>query len=127
MAWPQKAEKLRSNLHLLASKPVNKHTVFVDSVEEAEAFDPAAHFGTAPELVDRAYNRARLEQLEHGDAVMGVETTKELKKVRKARERAYRELEEREARSSKMRHVIERMQLEKNVMVRTHARAVVVK
>ncbi|KAF8458041.1 small-subunit processome [Terfezia claveryi] len=40
-----------------------KHTVFVESREEAKEFDPVKHFDTVPELVNRAGNRLRKEQL----------------------------------------------------------------
>lgn len=96
---------------------MNKHTIFVEKPEDAEDFDPAAHFGTVPEMVDRAYNRVRVDQLEQ-EEVQGVTTMKELKKVRRQREQSYKELQERTGRTKKLDQVIERMRLEKNVMVR---------
>jgi hypothetical protein len=34
-------------------------------------FDTATHFETAPELVDRKFNRPRVEDLEAGPAILG--------------------------------------------------------
>ena len=42
---------------------------FADGEEEAEQFDAARHFDTAPELLGRAYNRPRLSQLADARAV----------------------------------------------------------
>lgn len=41
----------------------NTHIVFVDSEQEAKEFDPVKHLDTAPELVNRKFNRPRLETL----------------------------------------------------------------
>jgi U3 small nucleolar RNA-associated protein 11 len=62
----KKAEKLKESLHFLGTNSGYKgakHTIFVDSKEEADNFDPAKHFDTAPELVDRAFNRPRKSKL----------------------------------------------------------------
>lgn len=59
----QKAERLQASLHLIGAPAANRHVVFVDDEAAAEQFDAAAHFDTAPELLDRAYNRPRLAQL----------------------------------------------------------------
>ena len=62
-------ERLQQSLHLIGAPAANRHTVFVDDEEEAQAFDPAAHFDTAPELLDRQFNRPRLSQLADAKAV----------------------------------------------------------
>lgn len=63
----KKAERLKESLHLIgnsnASRKKAKHTIFVDSRDKSETFDPAEHFDTAPELVDRAFNRPRKSKL----------------------------------------------------------------
>ena len=59
-AAPQKAAKLQSSLHFLGAKRQNTHIVFVDGKEKLQSFDAAKHFDTAPELVDRAFNRPRV-------------------------------------------------------------------
>ncbi|KAM3569134.1 hypothetical protein VYU27_008765, partial [Nannochloropsis oceanica] len=60
----KKAERLQAGLHFLLDEPANKHTVFVDSEADVEAFDPAKHFNTVPALAGRAFNRPRKETLE---------------------------------------------------------------
>ena len=49
--------------------------------------------------------------------IQGAATVPELKKVRRQRDKAYTELGQRLDRSVKMRSVLDRMQVEKNVMV----------
>jgi U3 small nucleolar RNA-associated protein 11 len=61
----KKIEKMRASLHYIDNNETKKrkHTVFVDSQEEAKEFDVAKHFDTLPELAGRAFNRPRLESL----------------------------------------------------------------
>jgi|UniRef100_A0A6T5Y7T2 U3 small nucleolar RNA-associated protein 11 len=68
----KRVEKMKRNLHGIGVSAKRKHTVFVDTEEEAKSFDAAKHFDTAPELVGRTFNRPRLAQLEDEDAVVGV-------------------------------------------------------
>ena len=67
VASRSRAERLKNNLHcvsaLAAAPKQNSHTLFVDSDEDLDEFDPSEHFGTVPELVDRTHNRLRREQL----------------------------------------------------------------
>ena len=65
----QKVERMQQSLHMIGAPAANQHVVFVDGEEEAQAFDPARHFDTAPELLDRSYNRPRLAQLADAQAV----------------------------------------------------------
>jgi U3 small nucleolar RNA-associated protein 11 len=63
----KKIEKLQSSLHYLTGGDdtigkKRKHTVFVEG--NVEDFDAAKHFDTVPELIDRAFNRPRVEALE---------------------------------------------------------------
>jgi len=55
----RKAERLQKDLHLMLDKPVNRHTIFLNSEEAAAKFSPAKHFGTDKRLAGRAYNRIR--------------------------------------------------------------------
>ncbi|RUS21684.1 hypothetical protein BC937DRAFT_91891 [Endogone sp. FLAS-F59071] len=70
----KKIEKLQDSLQFLEADdegepsgagPAKKatHIVFVDSEEQAEKFDPAKHLDTLPELVNRTFNRPRIETL----------------------------------------------------------------
>jgi U3 small nucleolar RNA-associated protein 11 len=71
----KKAERLQASLHLLESveddedddnetKSKRKHTVFVESQQEADDFDVAEHFDTLPELAGRTFNRLRKGDVE---------------------------------------------------------------
>ena len=62
--WPplQKVERLRRSLHFIGAPQQSRHTVFLDG-EEAPSFSPQRHFDTPAELLGRAYNRPRTEQL----------------------------------------------------------------
>ena len=64
----KKFERLQANLHFIEGGAASvgkkrKHTIFVDSVEDAEGFDVAKHFDTLPELAGRAFNRPRIDAL----------------------------------------------------------------
>jgi U3 small nucleolar RNA-associated protein 11 len=68
----KKIEKLEEAVQFMAlAKPEKgmprKHTVFTEDEEQAERFDPAAFFGTHESLLDRSFNRPRLDQLEKGE------------------------------------------------------------
>lgn len=75
----QKVERLRGTLHFIGAPAQARHTVFVDSEADAEAFRPEDFFDTPTELVGRAFNRPRrrvpadrlsqllLRTLQHGD------------------------------------------------------------
>jgi U3 small nucleolar RNA-associated protein 11 len=99
-----KIERLKSSLHcvsaLAAAPKQNSHTIFVDSDEDLDEFEPSEHFATVPDLVGRTHNRLRREQLE---ADMPPEPTKKIrKKSDKAKESQYRELAERIERQGKL-------------------------
>lgn len=82
-----------------------KHTVFVESKEEAKNFDPVKHFDTVPEFVCRAKNRLRMEQLAELELKLPesetigrterLERLKARKKRAKAREGKLKELAQR--------------------------------
>lgn len=63
-----KIRRLKENLHLIGEQKVKSHKVFVESAEAQDAFDPAAHFNTAPELVGRFFNRPKLLSAAAGSA-----------------------------------------------------------
>ena len=140
----KKADKLKSNLHLMGiggetddnknggGGSKRKHTIFLDTVDDANTFNVAEHFDTLPEIANRAYNRPRISKLrqialqkvrkqgggkaQHGDDDKEAPyqpTTKELeyqaklerrqaKKIAKARASAYSELEARTKRVEAM-------------------------
>jgi U3 small nucleolar RNA-associated protein 11 len=127
----RRAQKLQNDLHLIGSKPMNCHTIFVDNEAEAASFHPAKYFDTAPELADRAFNRPRMQLIEAAadssgsgtsncnniaKGIMGASNTKQLKKILKKRERSYIELSQRLERADKLKLLMQHKQVEKNVM-----------
>ena len=70
----KKVEKMKKNLHGIGVPVKRKHTIFVDTEEEAKKFNAAEHFDTEPELVSRTFNRPRRSQLEDEDAVVGLQS-----------------------------------------------------
>ncbi|KAB0406815.1 hypothetical protein E2I00_012389, partial [Balaenoptera physalus] len=76
----KKIERLKSELHLLdfQGKQQKKHVFFFDTKKEVEQFDIATHLRTAPELVDRVFNRPTIETLQK-EKVKGVNNQTRLK------------------------------------------------
>ncbi|XP_053560766.1 probable U3 small nucleolar RNA-associated protein 11 [Bombina bombina] len=112
----KKIERLKSELHLLDTeeKQRNKHTFFCDSKKEVREFNLADHLNTAPELVDRVYNRPTLETL-HKEAVKGFIDTNHLKKLAKQRNHQYDLLRQRIEREKKMFVLTQKIQARKDV------------
>ncbi|KAG7341072.1 UTP11 domain containing protein [Nitzschia inconspicua] len=122
----KKAAKLQASLHLLESsndggKQSSKHTIFVDTVQEAKDFSVADHFDTVPELAHRSFNRLRKSDIEKlaantittntkknnnkhqvtssSSAAALKEERKNARKLAKARQQAYAELQARQERA----------------------------
>lgn len=102
-----------------SSKPKKqaKHTIFVDDEEEVKAFDPAKHFDTVPELVERKFNRPRKEQIEQAKG-LAPPRKKVLKGMEKQREANYRELASRLAREEQLSKLEQEMAIQKNLMTK---------
>ena len=117
-----KIRRLKENLHLIGEQKVKSHKVFVDSEKEQEEFDPAVHFNTAPELVNRAFNRPRLLSNTETDSLIDprcVATSLTHSKAKKgtaaAVPAAYRELRERVKRSNKLKSAIDKLSLQRKL------------
>ncbi|KAI9325469.1 small-subunit processome [Zopfochytrium polystomum] len=80
--------------------PRGKHTVFVDTEEEAAEFDPAEYFDTPKELLHRRFNRPRKAMLESGDVPIPEPDT--LQKAAVSRSRHYELLVSRQAREENL-------------------------
>ncbi|PRW61182.1 U3 small nucleolar RNA-associated 11 [Chlorella sorokiniana] len=116
-AEAKKVERLQQSLHLIGAPAANRHIVFVDGEEAAQTFDPAAHFDTAPELLDRQFNRPRLSQLADAKAVSaGEAAAAAVKRLEKKRAAAYRELAERQQRQEKLGGLAQELAYKKQVM-----------
>jgi U3 small nucleolar RNA-associated protein 11 len=111
----RKAERLQANLHLIGDKVRRQHKTFVDTKDELETFDVAKHFDTAPEFVNRAFNRPRTETLVTG-ALLNQSTRKDVKQVAKLTEQSYSELSKRARRVKKLKSAVQALVLQRNLM-----------
>lgn len=117
-AEAKKVDKLKKSLHLIGVQPAQrKHVVFVDTEEEAKSFDPAAHFDTVPELLDRSYNRPKIAQLEDAALVSaGAMAEKLVNKAERRKESSYKELVQRQQRQSVLGKLAQEMEYDRHVM-----------
>ena len=136
----RKIEKLQSSLHFLdsSSSAQRKHTIFVETASEAQEFDPAKHFDTPPEMLERAFHRPKLskleqeaknkQQIDHDDdndkeskrrkrTKQSLEqiTEEQAKILAKARAESYAELEARKTRVASLALAEAHLQTERNV------------
>uniref|UniRef100_A0A8C5EUL8 U3 small nucleolar RNA-associated protein 11 n=1 Tax=Gouania willdenowi TaxID=441366 RepID=A0A8C5EUL8_GOUWI len=116
VAEAKKIERLKGELHLLDadSKQKNKHTFFVDSKKEVQTFNLATHLNTAPELIDRVYNRPTLHTLE-SEHIMGAVQPGALKKMARQRKHQYKILAQRIDREKKMFVISQKIQTRKDL------------
>lgn len=121
----KRVEKLKRNLHSIGAPAKRKHTVFVDTEEDAKNFDAAEHFDTERELVGRAFNRPRRSQLEDEDAVVGLRNagdagtsggttaTVSMKKLARMQKGAYKTYTAYDERAKKLKGMTEDMAMQK--------------
>jgi U3 small nucleolar RNA-associated protein 11 len=122
----KKVEKLRANLHKLdeiAVQPVNQHTFFVDDEKEVKKFNLIDQLQTTKQLVNRRYNRLRVDDLKKGVVVQGAissnksddvnKVQENLKEIAKSRQKEYKLLEAREARRLKLLRLQRKMELKR--------------
>lgn len=94
----KKVGQLESDMHFLgaaSSQDVGrKHTIFVESQEEADNFDAATHFETAPELVNRDFNRRRIQDMVQSDSNQSPYPSDEVPTEKKLEKETKRNLEQ---------------------------------
>ncbi|ORZ18591.1 small-subunit processome [Absidia repens] len=115
----KKMEKLQESLHFLdegeqdhTPTKRNKHVVFVDSESQAKKFDVVKHLDTAPELVNRKFNRPRLDTLKEA-SLDDVLSREEIKEMKRSREMKYKELESRKQREKGLKRAERELQIQK--------------
>ncbi|XP_034553678.1 probable U3 small nucleolar RNA-associated protein 11 [Notolabrus celidotus] len=120
VAEAKKIERLKGELHLLDadSKQKNKHTFFVDTKKEVVSFDLANHLNTAPELLDRVYNRPTLETLET-KVIKAAAEPETVKKLARQRKHQYKILSQRIDREKKMYVISQKIQTRKDLQDKT--------
>lgn len=115
-------EKLQASLHFidegdeLPKKKKSKHIVFVDSEKEAKEFSPVKHLDTLPELVNRKFNRPRMDTLKKSD-ILATHSGKELKEIKKEREMKFKELASRMKREEEMQRAEQELTLQRALRV----------
>ncbi|XP_063300573.1 probable U3 small nucleolar RNA-associated protein 11 [Pelobates fuscus] len=113
----KKIERLKSELHLLDAEgsQKNKHTFFCDTKKEVQKFDLATHLNTAPELVNRVYNRPTIDTLKK-KTIIGAAHAGQLKKLRKQRKQQYEILNQRIEREKKLFVISQKIQTRKDLL-----------
>lgn len=110
----KKVEKLKENIHLIGDVHPRHHIVFVDDKRQLDSFDPATHFQTSSELVDRHFNRLRVSHIQDdADAVPVVPSSAD--KKRKNRSEELEELNQRLKRAKKLSSAMEELALQRNL------------
>lgn len=114
----KKIEKLTENFNYFGSEetPKNKHTIFVDSKEEAENFEPTKYFDTTEEGLKKASNRPKLEMLKTQDLIVN-KSLPPLKSIQKEMKIKFSELAQRINREKQLRLSRENLELQKKLMV----------
>jgi U3 small nucleolar RNA-associated protein 11 len=128
-AESKKVEKLQASLHLIGAPAQNKHVIFVENKHEAAEFDPAEHFDTPAELLDRTFNRPRRGQLENltTATTAGLSIGRVAARIEKKRSSAYKELLQRKERQEKLGRVAHEMAYKKETMGKGRKRKLGVK
>ena len=111
----RKIEKLRQNLHFIGEGGRNSHKIFVNSEQELENFDPAVHFSTPSELVDRAYNRPRTEAIQENTEII-LANKSGIRSVKLLRKKSYLELQNRVKRSKLVNRAFDCLRLQRHLM-----------
>jgi U3 small nucleolar RNA-associated protein 11 len=114
-----KIDRLQSSLHFLGDSSANKHTFYVDSRSDVEQFDLASHLHTAPELIDRTFNRPRVEQLAHA-VIVGAKTEEEREEAERARMAKYTELAARLSREDRIQRMTNALENERLAQEKGH-------
>uniref|UniRef100_H3ADY2 U3 small nucleolar RNA-associated protein 11 n=1 Tax=Latimeria chalumnae TaxID=7897 RepID=H3ADY2_LATCH len=103
----------------LKKKKINKIKFLHHFNKNVEQFDLATHLKTAPELVDRVYNRPTIETL-RTETVKGATNPFQLQKLARQRKRQYSILKQRIEREKKMFVIEQKLQTRKDLMDKTH-------
>lgn len=113
----KKIDTLKANHHLLEAemKPKNKHTFFVESMQDAKKFDVVKHLNIHPTLIDRTFNRLTVDVLKR-KPIKGPVDEETLEKMAKERKREYKELSNRIEREKKLLVLGQKMEMKRNLM-----------
>ncbi|KAI9470641.1 MAG: small-subunit processome [Benjaminiella poitrasii] len=101
----------------------SNHVVFVDSEKEARKFNPVKHLDTLPELVNRKFNRPRIQTLRES-TISAPESGRDLKELKKERERLYKELASRMKREEELSRAESELEIQKALQGKGRRKAV---
>ncbi|XP_043239834.1 probable U3 small nucleolar RNA-associated protein 11 [Amphibalanus amphitrite] len=112
----KKLARLTAELHLLDAegKPKNTHVFFTDDKKQARTLDVAERLRTAPELLDRAYNRPTVEQLSVMKAPRAMDE-EQLDRILAEKKARYSELAKRLEREKTLSLMERRMELKRHL------------
>jgi U3 small nucleolar RNA-associated protein 11 len=116
-AEAKKVRRLSRSLAFVGVEKPKQHIIFVENEEQENNFDPATHFDTHPDLVDRHFNRPRMNALRDQSLVARRPSKKDLNKIEKAKANSYLELSERAVRDSQLKTWMQDMDLQAQSMV----------
>ncbi|CAG8444838.1 5580_t:CDS:2 [Ambispora gerdemannii] len=112
----KKIEKLQNQLHFLVTNDdEDNERVENEGTKNMKNFDPAKHFNTLPELVNRKFNRPRIEMLEK-QVLVSPEDSKQLQKMQNERNSKYKELVDRLEREEKFVTLEQELITQKNLI-----------
>jgi U3 small nucleolar RNA-associated protein 11 len=86
--------------------------VFVDSDKQQRTFNAAKHLDTLPELVNRKFNRPRIDTLRESVIAMS-HSGKDLKEIKKEREKLFKELSSRVKREEELSRAEQEIDIQK--------------
>lgn len=113
----KRIKRMKESLHAIGAGQPSQHVVFVDSAEEAVAFQPEQYFDTHPDLLGRTFNRPRRAQLAATNATSaGPNAADALRKIDKRKAGAYNAVLQRDERLQQLSQVAGAMAYEKVVM-----------
>lgn len=114
----KKIAELKSELHFAdpscGGPGASRHTIFVDSDEEAKVFDPLEYFDTDEVVIAHSYNRLRKSDLV-AKSVVGAHNKEVVKKADRLRRARYSELMKRQQRAKELEIVAAKLQLKKDL------------
>ena len=121
-------ERLRGNLQGLGGEAQNQHAIFLDTAEQVTNFNAASYFDTAPELVERAYNRPKIAALQAGSVIQNKNVdSRSMSRLAEKRKKKYREMTARKKRKAELVRVQEKLELQKKLMGKGRRTKIVVK
>lgn len=100
-------------------KADGKHTVFVDSLDEQQSFNPAKYFDTDESLLSRRENRLKIDQLQTNEKLIKQDVNLDAaqkEKIDDKKLKQYKLLKKRIDREQELKDVESRMELTKELM-----------